>query len=248
MKHPVSVAELLELHHLGELYVKWASNPVAMSEADIEELQKLSDMYSINGTSALFAFQKQFQQEFGLTAANTVSIHEVAKEVLAIAEAQRQMEYDGSLITNAVETTGYIKPVLDPELEAMRAKLHEDTERVTHVLDSDGFLKPTGAEMDEALREQLHEDNEVDRESQAMRAREIRRELDVLSFGEDRYLELLKELTLVDELTPGEEDDLKRLTGQEVSIEIRQPVQDSGTHRIPTDVLAEAVGGNEKGN
>lgn len=63
MKHAVSVAELLELHRLGELYLKWASTPFAVSETDLQELQELSDLYHINHSSALFSFQRQYQRE-----------------------------------------------------------------------------------------------------------------------------------------------------------------------------------------
>lgn len=219
MKHPVSVAELLELHRLGELYVKWASSPVAMSEADLEELQAISNLYSVDGTSALFAFQKQFQQEFGLTAANTVSVQELAREVLAIAEAKTEVRYEEKLITNAVEDTGVIEL---PEYET-----------------------PTSAELDEALAEQLEEDNAVDREAQAAfradQLRTFRAELDG-EMNEVRELEILREISNVDELTTSESSRLDQLLANQML------AQDSGTHKIPTGVLAEAIRGNEKGN
>jgi hypothetical protein len=253
MKHPISVAELLELHHLGELYVKWATNPVAMSEEDVEELQEISDRYSINGTSALFSFQKKWQQEFGLTAANTFSIHEVAKEVLAVAEAQKEIRYEEKLITNSVEDTGVLElPEFGGEApkefrqahETMQEVLREE-ERLMQEEDDlyEEYEKPTGAEMDEALREQLHEDNEVDREAEAQyRADQLRDALLENQLETEREIEILKQISNVDELTPTENARLDELVTKKVS------AMNSGTHRIPTGVLAQAVGGSEKGS
>lgn len=224
MKHPVSVSELLELHALGELFVKWVSNPVSMSEEEVEKLQEVSDKYSINSTSALFSFQKQFHQEFGLTSTNTLSIHEVAKEVLAIADAKAEIRYEEKLITNSVEDTDVLEAV-------------EDQYRAP----AEMFEVPTGAEMDEALAEQLREDSEVDRKAEAQyRADQLRDALVEGGLSANRELEILREISNVDELTFQEGARLDEL--------VRKLNQDSGTHRIPTGVLAQAVGGSEKGN
>lgn len=205
MKHPVSVSELLELHALGELFVKWVSNPVSMSEEEVEKLQEVSDKYSINSTSALFSFQKQFHQEFGLTS------------------AKAEIRYEEKLITNSVEDTDVLEAV-------------EDQYRAP----AEMFEVPTGAEMDEALAEQLREDSEVDRKAEAQyRADQLRDALVDGGLSANRELEILREISNVDELTFQEGARLDEL--------VRKLNQDSGTHRIPTGVLAQAVGGNEKG-
>lgn len=216
MKHPVSVAELLELHRLGELYVKWASNAVAMSDEDLAELEKLTEMYSIPGTSALFAFQKQFHNEFGLTAANSMSIQKVAEEVLAIAGARAEIRHPENPVEYVRDSDGAVKPTAF----------------------SERYERPTGAEMDGALREQLHEDNEVDRESAAQyRADQLRDELVDGEMSDERETAILREISNVDSLTPAESARLGELLAKQ---EMR-PVQSSGTHRIPVGLVQDAI-------
>lgn len=224
MKHPVSVAELLELHRLGELYVKWASNAVAMSEEDLAELERLSEMYSVPGTSALFAFQKQFHNEFGLTAANSMSIQKVAEEVLAIAEARTEVRY----------AEKPLHPVERDMLQGAMNRVAPPESPREHPF----FSQPTGAEMDEALREQLHEDNEVDRESAAQyRADQLRDELVDGEMSDEREIAILRDISNVDNLTPAESARLGELLAKQKV----QPVQSSGTHRIPVGLVQDAI-------
>lgn len=267
MKHPVSVSELLELHRLGDLYVKWSSNPFAMSEEDLEELQRYSSEYSIDGTSALFAFQKQFQHEFGLDEENTRSVTDVAREAMQeLKEHVAKVEfiekpqltprevYDGLMVDryNGLEINLDDAWTLARHLGRTFEQFHDDVAKRAgaslwfqeKIWFSGQEALQESQERNTAVIEAVQEDNELDRESQAEhRANQLRdfREQLQGEMTDAREIEILREISNVDELTKSESDRLDQL------LKAARPKNGSSTIQIPTDVLAEAVSGNEKG-
>lgn len=233
MKHPVSVEELLELHRLGELFSKWSSNPFSMSEEDLEELQGLAREYSVDGTSALFAFQKQFQQEFNVTVQNSAPLAAAIEQAMDPMAMNRLKEALSNVPTTPLlpeEQTAYIVPI--PVREERAAVLAEIAER------------------EAAQREELREDNQIAQEQELeyraqMHADELRQALENREFdgGDIREIEILREISNVDELTMQESNRLDELVRAQVQ------KQNSGTHKIPAGVLSEAVSGSsEKGS
>lgn len=238
MKHTVSVEELLELHRLGELFVKWSTNPFALSERELGELENICRAYNINGTSALFAFQQEFQREFGLTAQNTKSVIQTLDEALAqipgvqasLARAQEKplladapQNEVGKLLAQAswaddwkeelrlllaARDTGDIPLAAHERISELqeRNKAKADNERVTAQLAAEGPEGPRAA-----LLEQLHEDNEVDREQQQSHAAELRDELVTGNYDAHREMQILRDISNVDELSPAEKMRLDEL-------------------------------------
>lgn len=157
MSHPITVEQLLELHRLGELYVKWATNPTAMSEGDLIELETVSAEYNIPGTSALFAFQKQFHEEFGLTAENT-------KPVAAVAEELRRLAIPPLLVRREP-----MMPTAGVPTQEDLARFHAALQRSVDEDDSEALKVQKLEEIEErnqALREAVAEDNAIAREQE----------------------------------------------------------------------------------
>lgn len=244
MKHPVSVAELLELHRLGELYLKWTATPFAISEDDLQELQEISDRYQINHSSALFSFQRQYQRDMAIgiekqldQALETIPGLAAALAVLPTTPLDAPGEYTvpEEIRLQREKQLQEIKEreERDAQLERMREKLREENEQVTQRLAEED---PDGPHA--ALLEQVHEDNKVDRELQAAfradQLRSFRQELDG-EMSDHREIEILREISNVDELTPGESARLDEL------LEKQQLVQDSGSHKIPAGVVQDAI-------
>lgn len=276
MKHPVSVAELLELHRLGELYVKWASNPVAMSEQDIDDLQRVSEDYGINGTSALFSFQRQFQHEFGLTAENMMSVTQVAKEVLEL--AQEHVQHEPKVIT--LTPREQLGRLLTDRYQGLEVDIDEAWPIAQHLgQDLQDFYRSylsaakklwapeaewfdrkrqeiDADERNTAVLEAVREDYENDRENDAQQREEeiagLRTALgNAMAQNNDwAAFETLKGLREFGVLTAEEVVWHDNLCVEFSEKENRVGnASDSGTHKIPTGVLAEAVGGNhEKGS
>lgn len=214
MKHPVSVAELLELHRLGDLYLKWTATPFAMSEEDLQELQEISDRYHINHSSALFSFQKKYQQEMAVHIEQQL---DRAIEALPGLEAALAMVSKEPMFVN--DSDGAVKPTAFSEAP------EEDEAEL------DGLLQA-----DAALREQLHEDNEVDREAEAQyRADQLREAMLEEQLETEREIEILKQISNVDELTSAESARLDELISQKTS------AMNSGTHKIPVGVVQDAI-------
>jgi hypothetical protein len=137
MKHPVSVSELLELHRLGELYLKWAETPFALSEDNLQELQEISDRYSINHSSALFSFQKQHQHEFNLTVENSQPLVEAIEQAMKPEAMARLAEALRNVPETPMEQTACIVPVEvreRRELSPEERRFLEDQAKVDHLL------------------------------------------------------------------------------------------------------------------
>lgn len=228
MKHPVSVSELLELHRLGEIYLKWAQSPFAMSEDDLQELQEISDRYSINHSSALFSFQRQLQTEMLTRVERTID--DAIEAIPGLAQALASVPTspldrplsagEASMLQDAMDR------VSDPEEVADRKSALEAKD----LADAAEWARERNA----ALREQLHEDNEVDRETQAIQAGELRVEL--MEQNEvEREIEILQQLSNVDELTPEEQARFDELVAYKVS------AMNSGAHKIPVGVVQDAI-------
>ena len=276
MKHPVSVAELLELHRLGELYLKWAATPFAVSEADLQVLQEISDRYDINHSSALFSFQRQYQREMAIGIERQLDqALEVIPGLAAALATLPTTPLDAPDEHSVPEEIQLQRAERDAQLEHMREKLRKENERVTQQLAeedpegphavlcdkinpgwTDRPLLPAEAnllqqamarvsdpeavadrrERDEALHEQLQEDSEVDREAEAQyRADQLRDALLEEQPEIEREIEILKQISNVDELTSEESARLDELISRKVS------AMNSGTHKIPVGVVQDAI-------